>query len=117
MERYGQGAHGCGMPLLPGTLYRWLRALERHGLVASRWETGESGPARRRYTLTPAGWQALEEMAARLADQRRQIDAFLEAYRRVRPHRPEQHPADAGPVRPEDDADGLHASPDGAEGR
>lgn len=44
---------------LPGfdstTVYRTLRQLERAGLVSSFWDTSESGPARRRYSLTRAG--------------------------------------------------------------
>jgi PadR family transcriptional regulator PadR len=44
---------------LPGfdstTVYRTLRQLERAGLVSSFWDTSESGPARRRYSLTKAG--------------------------------------------------------------
>lgn len=44
---------------LPGfdstTVYRTLRQLERAGLVSSFWDTSESGPARRRYSLTTAG--------------------------------------------------------------
>ena len=44
---------------LPGfdstTVYRTLRHLERTGLVSSFWDTSESGPARRRYSLTNAG--------------------------------------------------------------
>lgn len=44
---------------LPGfdstTVYRTLRHLERTGLVSSFWDTSESGPARRRYSLTRAG--------------------------------------------------------------
>jgi len=44
---------------LPGfdstTVYRTLRQLERAGLVSSFWDTSESGPARRRYSLTAAG--------------------------------------------------------------
>ena len=38
-----------------GTVYRTLRQLERSGLVSSFWDTSESGPARRMYTLTAAG--------------------------------------------------------------
>jgi PadR family transcriptional regulator PadR len=38
-----------------GTVYRTLRQLEKSGYVASFWETGESGPARRMYRLTDAG--------------------------------------------------------------
>lgn len=44
---------------LPGfdstTVYRTLRQLEKAGLVSSFWDTSESGPARRRYSLTAAG--------------------------------------------------------------
>jgi poly-beta-hydroxybutyrate-responsive repressor len=37
------------------TVYRTLRQLERAGLVSSFWDTSESGPARRMYSLTAAG--------------------------------------------------------------
>ncbi len=38
-----------------GALYPALRALEREGWVVSRWQTQESGPARRIYELTDEG--------------------------------------------------------------
>ncbi len=38
-----------------GALYPALRALEREELVQSEWQTQNSGPARRVYTLTDAG--------------------------------------------------------------
>ena len=38
-----------------GTVYRTLRQLEGAGLVSSFWDTSESGPARRMYSLTKAG--------------------------------------------------------------
>jgi poly-beta-hydroxybutyrate-responsive repressor len=47
----------------PATIYRNLRRLEEEQLVASHWETGHSGPARRLYHLTPAGEQALHVFA------------------------------------------------------
>jgi PadR family transcriptional regulator, regulatory protein PadR len=37
------------------TVYRTLRQLEKAGLVSSFWDTSESGPARRMYSLTKAG--------------------------------------------------------------
>ncbi len=44
---------------LPGfdstTVYRTLRQLEKGGLVSSFWDTSDSGPAKRRYSLTTAG--------------------------------------------------------------
>lgn len=39
--------------------YRALRALERRGDVASRWAPSASGPARRTYHVTDAGWRML----------------------------------------------------------
>ncbi len=46
----------AGLPAFDsGTVYRTLRQLERTGLVSSFWDTSESGPARRIYSLTKAG--------------------------------------------------------------
>lgn len=46
----------AGLPAFDsGTVYRTLRQLERTGMVSSFWDTSESGPARRMYTLTKAG--------------------------------------------------------------
>ncbi|MBI2766275.1 MAG: helix-turn-helix transcriptional regulator [Chloroflexi bacterium] len=46
----------AGMPECDsGTVYRQLRQLERSGFVSSFWDTSESGPARRMYSLTKAG--------------------------------------------------------------
>ena len=42
-----------------GALYPALRALESDGMVESAWETQASGPARRIYTLTDAGYAKL----------------------------------------------------------
>lgn len=46
----------AGLPTFDSTtVYRTLRQLERAGLVSSFWDTSESGPARRMYSLTKAG--------------------------------------------------------------
>ena len=46
----------AGLPAIDSaTVYRTLRNLERAGLVSSFWDTSESGPARRMYSLTKAG--------------------------------------------------------------
>jgi len=42
-------------PFDVGTIYRTLRQLEKAGLVSSLWDTSESGPAKRTYSLTTAG--------------------------------------------------------------
>jgi poly-beta-hydroxybutyrate-responsive repressor len=45
-----------GLPSFDSTtVYRTLRQLEKAGLVSSFWDTSESGPARRMYSLTAAG--------------------------------------------------------------
>ncbi len=46
----------AGLPAFDSaTVYRTLRQLERSGLVSSFWDTSQSGPARRMYSLTEAG--------------------------------------------------------------
>ncbi|ACZ00102.1 MULTISPECIES: PadR family transcriptional regulator [Thermomonospora] len=51
----------------PAHVYRVLRGLERKRLVASSWVPSDSGPARRRYELTPDGAAELESWMGRLA--------------------------------------------------
>jgi PadR family transcriptional regulator len=63
-----------------GNLYRVLRALEEDGLVTSRWEAGEPGPAKRTYELTAAGRRLLDGWAAALRRSRDRIDTFLERF-------------------------------------
>ncbi|MBC7806729.1 MAG: PadR family transcriptional regulator [Akkermansiaceae bacterium] len=48
-----------------GSLYPALRSLEREGFIVGTWETQESGPARRVYTLTESGHGELAEKRAR----------------------------------------------------
>src|SRR6476659_9410508 len=36
-----------------GNLYRLLRGLEEEGLVSSEWDASSTGPAKRRYAITP----------------------------------------------------------------
>jgi poly-beta-hydroxybutyrate-responsive repressor len=51
----------------PGHVYRVLRGLERDHSVASAWETGCGGPARRRYELTAKGRADLQAWVDRLS--------------------------------------------------
>ena len=52
----GQKLAEAGLPESDsGTVYRTLRQLEKSGMVSSFWDTSESGPARRMYSLTKAG--------------------------------------------------------------
>lgn len=50
-------------PFDSAAVYRTLRQLEASGLVASFWDTSESGPARRMYSLTAPGALFLQSWA------------------------------------------------------
>jgi len=64
----------------PGTVYRALRQLERDGYISSWWDAKEQGPARRVYTLTDAGNDALKLWSSALEAYRSNLDAFFNLY-------------------------------------
>jgi PadR family transcriptional regulator PadR len=64
----------------PGTVYRALRQLEREGYISSWWDPKEQGPARRIYTLTDAGSDALKLWSNALEQYRTNLDAFFSLY-------------------------------------
>ena len=64
----------------PGTVYRALRQLERDGYITSWWDPKEQGPARRIYTLTDGGRDALGLWSAALEQYRTNLDAFFSLY-------------------------------------
>ncbi len=61
-------------------VYRTLRKMEETGLVASSWEAGDKGPARRLYTLTDSGRDCLDVWARTLKRHSQAIESFLEEY-------------------------------------
>ena len=63
-----------------GQVYRTLRDLEAAGQVRSEWSTAGSGPARREYQLTDAGYAALDEWAAVIKERARLIAEFDARY-------------------------------------
>ena len=63
-----------------GQVYRTLRDLEGAGQVRSTWSTSGSGPARRDYELTAAGYAALDEWAAVTKERARLIGEFDARY-------------------------------------
>ena len=65
------------------TLYRELRRLESQGFVASEWETGESGPARRVYRITDAGEEMLLGWTEVVSGYQRMITGFFDLYAQV----------------------------------
>ena len=62
------------------TLYRTLRQMEKEGLLASAWEPGPTGPARRVYSVTETGRAWLEAWSATLEVYRGMIDNFFSLY-------------------------------------
>lgn len=62
-----------------GQVYRTLRDLEEAGQVTSSWTTG-TGPARRDYDLTEAGFNALDEWAAVMKERARLVAEFDARY-------------------------------------
>src|SRR5918998_3199266 len=63
-----------------GTLYRTLRRMEKEGLCESEWETSESGPARRTYSVTDAGEEYLAAWAEGCKRYQNLMDCFYRAY-------------------------------------
>ncbi len=66
-----------------GYIYRTLRLMEAKGLVTSKWDTENSGPAKRVYAITPQGIQVLHEWAQTLENLKVSLEAFLKAYERI----------------------------------
>ena len=77
------------------TLYRELRRLEKEGFVASEWETGSSGPARRVYSITEAGERMLLGWTDVVSGYQKMITGFFDLYSQVfglvPPHGDEEH--------------------------
>ena len=75
---------GDGAEVDLGNLYRLLRGLEAEGLVSSEWDVEASGPARRIYTLTPAGARLLDAWASALRATGDVIATFLDRFDHTR---------------------------------
>ena len=63
-------------PDAPG-VYRTLQTLEAHGLIVGLRCLSKKGPARREYTVTPAGRACLAEWIKVLESARREIDDVM----------------------------------------
>jgi len=55
-----------GLEVARPVIYMLLRRLERHRLMVSNWDIQESGPARRKYTITEDGLDHLNDGLERL---------------------------------------------------
>lgn len=71
-------------PLLGGKkpdntgVYRMLHDMEARGLLAAEWETDTSGPAKRRYAITPDGRLCLEQWSTTLAEYVKSVQQLLD---------------------------------------
>lgn len=59
VQRMGQTRMFCHQPPDPTGVYRMLRSMEDDELVTSNWDLGDTGPAKRRFALTPQGRECL----------------------------------------------------------
>lgn len=59
------------------TIYRNLRFLENAKLISSKWQSSESGPEKRVYTITTAGRDSLLDWKQALITERDRIEQFL----------------------------------------
>ncbi len=72
----------------PGAIYRTLQALEAAGEVHFRWDTDSRGPARKVFSLTPAGWERLEFWKEDIERRLASLQAFLANFEKAREKRP-----------------------------
>lgn len=86
-----------------GTLYPLLTRFENAGVVAPEWRTGESGPARKYYSLTDRGRTELDALTARWAEFAHVVSSHLETER-------ERDPLDPDGTT-HDDSDAAGAAP------
>ncbi len=71
----------------PGSVYRTLRQIENEGFCESEWDTSESGPARRMYSITDEGEAYLDAWAEACKQYRQVMDEFSRVYRSRTPRR------------------------------
>ena len=64
----------------PGTFYRMLRQMEKDGIVSSSWDTSETGPARRVYSITEAGEAYLKLWSESLDSYQKMMNSFFRLY-------------------------------------
>jgi PadR family transcriptional regulator, regulatory protein PadR len=95
----------------PGTFYRTLRQMEKDGMVSSSWDTSETGPARRIYTITASGEAYLNYWAESLNQYQRMMDTFFQLYT-GRPTPNKRVPTDDWNDEEEQDIPAPDSSPD-----
>jgi len=91
-ERIGEISIFGGKKPDASGVYRFLKAMEGRGMVASAWTLSETGPAKRSYQLTPAGEHCLRQWISTLEEYREGINSLLKAARKAVAGSVVQHP-------------------------
>ena len=73
-----EAVRSYGLDIDMAGVYRELRAMERHDLLTSEWESSDNGPDRRVYLMTTEGQSARDDAVARLRQARDQLSLALE---------------------------------------
>jgi len=61
-------------------IYRCLKNLENAESVESTWDTSDSGAAKKIYTITPKGYEVLDEFNKDIKKRHQNLSYFLESY-------------------------------------
>ena len=82
IERLNDYGFHYGLPDT-GAIYRNLKNMEDDGLVSSKWETEQPGPAKKLYSLTPEGKEAIHLWATHARAQVERLSHFLNRYEQL----------------------------------
>lgn len=63
-----------------GAIYRTLQQLEADDAVISAWDTTNSGPARKIYSITDVGWMQLDYWRQDIEERTAALKYFLDTY-------------------------------------
>jgi poly-beta-hydroxybutyrate-responsive repressor len=67
----------------PGMVYRYLRRLEKRGMIESKWDTTGTGPARRMYKVTADGNELLSVWTETIRLNIQVLQQFLDRYEKA----------------------------------
>ncbi|MDD3520225.1 MAG: helix-turn-helix transcriptional regulator [Actinomycetota bacterium] len=65
-----------------GAIYRTLKSLKSDGFVESKWNTGNTGAAKKIYSITGKGKILLKNWAKEMNEKKNSIVVFLERYKK-----------------------------------
>ena len=92
-EQIGQSPMFGGQKPDVSGIYRFLKTMEKQGMVESSWDVAKSGPAKKSYQITSVGEACLERWIKTLEHHRQGITELLRAARTViNPRKTERTP-------------------------